>query len=404
PSLASADPLTLARLGVSPDSASRFLALAAASGAPAQVHGLSDERTTDNTVAFLRFDWKVSEAQTLTLRLGRRMDPQQPTLLSRLVLPPTGGTRTERGGGVMASLTSHFAGSLINEVRGYFSVERRDATALVAVPAGRVQVASDLPDGRHGVATLTFGGNAGLPQRADNVGLELSEELSWLPGGGAHRPKLGALLSGTGLVQNQTPNQLGTFVFPSLSALAADSPASFSRVFAPAVPGGPAWNSALYAADTSPTALYSAGLGAPGLSNAETELVCIGSAVPIPNWAAYASDPSTIPGQCADTGSTVAISPHPNVTAFARDYAPPHAWRASLGVQRRLLHALTVSLDASYARGSSQYGFRDLNLVAAPHFTLPDEAARPVYVPVDAIVPATGALGVTASRVHPEFG
>src|SRR3989441_10932599 len=69
-----------------------------------------------------------------------------------------------------------------------------------------------------------------------------------------------------------------------------------------------------------PTALYSAALGAPGLSNAETELVCIGAAVPIPDWAAYASDPSTIPGQCADTGSSVAISPHPNVTAFARDY------------------------------------------------------------------------------------
>jgi len=481
PSLASADPLTLARLGVSPDSASRFLALAAASGAPAQVHGLSDNRTTDNAVAFLRFDWKVSEAQTLTLRFDGRWDSQQPTRVSPLGLPPTGGTRTERGGGVMASLTSHFAGSLINEVRGYFSVERRYATALVPVPAGRVQVASDLPDGRHGVATLAFGGNAGLPQRVDIVGLELSEELSWLPGGGAHRPKLGALLSGTGLDQNQTPNQLGTFVFPSLSALAADSPASFSRVFAPVVQGGTAWNGALYLADSwrtgglqvtygtrlesarfsgappynravdslfalrtdripehtrlsprigfmwtggggedggptilrggvgdfqgpTPTALYSAALGAPGLSNAETELVCIGAAVPIPDWAAYASDPSTIPGQCADTGSTVAISPHPNVTAFARDYAPPHAWRASLGVQRRLLHAFTVSLDASYARGSSQYGFRDLNLVATPRFTLPDEAARPVYVPVDSIVPATGALGVTASRVHPEFG
>src|SRR5205807_2524504 len=122
--------------------------------------------------------------------------------------------------------------------------------ALVPVPAGRVQVASDLPDGRHGVATLAFGGNAGLPQRVDIVGLELSEELSWLPGGGAHRPKLGALLSGTGLDQNQTPNQLGTFVFPSLSALAADSPASFSRVFAPVVQGGTAWNGALYLADS----------------------------------------------------------------------------------------------------------------------------------------------------------
>src|SRR5206468_1305643 len=74
------------------------------------------------------------------------------------------------------------------------------------------------------------------------------------------------------------------------------------------------------------------------------------------------------------------------------------------GVQRRLLHAFTVSLDASYARGSSQYGFRDVNLVATPRFTLPDEAGRPVYVPADSIVPGTGALGFTASRVHPEFG
>ncbi|OLB54807.1 MAG: hypothetical protein AUI13_11095 [Gemmatimonadetes bacterium 13_2_20CM_2_69_23] len=481
PSLVSADPLTLARLGVSPDSASRFLALAAASGAPAQVHGLADERTTENTVAFLRFDWKVSEAQTLTLRLDGRWDSQQPTRVSPLGLPPTGGTRTERGGGVMASLTSHFAGSLINEVRGYFSADRRDATALVAVPAGRVQVASDLPDGRQGVATLAFGGNAGLPQRVNNVSLELGEELSWLPGGGAHRPKLGALLSGTGLDQNQTPNQLGTFVFPSLTALAADSPASFSRVFVPVVQGGTAWTGALYLADSwrtgglqltygarlesarfsgappynravdslfalrtdriprhsrlsprigflwtggggeggsptilrggvgdfqspTPTALYGAALGAPGLANAETELVCVGSAVPTPDWADYASDPSMIPRQCADTGSAVTIGPRPNVTTFTRDYAAPHAWRASLGVQRRLLHVFTVSLDASYARGTSQYGFRDRNLVGTPRFTLPDEAGRPVYVPADSIVPATGALGFTASRLHPEFG
>src|SRR5256712_3629281 len=153
-----------------------------------------------------------------------------------------------------------------------------------------------------------------------------------------------------------------------------------------------------------PTALYGAALGAPGLANAETELVCVGSAVPTPDWADYASDPSMIPRQCADTGSAVTIGPRPNVTTFTRDYAAPHAWRASLGVQRRLLHVFTVSLDASYARGSSQYGFRDLNLVAAPHFTLTDEAARPVYVPVDSIVPATGALGVTASRVPPEVG
>src|SRR3989440_9817875 len=73
-----------------------------------------------------------------------------------------------------------------------------------------------------------------------------------------------------------------------------------------------------------PTALYSAALGAPGLSNAETELVCIGSAVPIPDWAAYASDPATIPGRGAGTRSTLAISPHPDGTSFAPGYPPPH--------------------------------------------------------------------------------
>src|SRR5207249_1422404 len=296
-----------------------------------------------------------------------------------LGLPPTGGTRTERGGGVMASLTSHFAGSLINEVRGYLSADRRDATALVTVPAGRVQVASDLPDGRQGVATLAFGGNSGLPQRVDNVSLELSEELSWLPGGGGHRPKLGALLSGTGLDQNQTPNQLGTIVLPSLSALAADSPASFSRVFAPVVQGGTAWNGALYLADSWRTGglqlTYGTRLESARFSGAPPYNRAADSLLPL------RTDP--IPVQCADTGSTVATSPHPNVTAFARDYAPPHAWRASFGVQRRLLHAFSVSLDAGYARGTSQYGFRDVNLVATPRFTLPDEAGRPVYVPAD---------------------
>src|SRR2546430_6819023 len=65
----------------------RFLALAAASGAPAQVRGLSDERTTDNAVAFLRFDWKVSEAQTLTRSEEHTSELQsQSNLVCRLLL------------------------------------------------------------------------------------------------------------------------------------------------------------------------------------------------------------------------------------------------------------------------------------------------------------------------------
>src|SRR2546429_2940285 len=70
----------------------------------------------------------------------------------------------------------------------------------------------------------------------------------------------------------------------------------------------------------------------------------------------------------------------------------------------RRLGDFSLTMDASYARGKSQYGFRDLNLVGAPGFTLSNEADRPVYVPADSIVPSTGAVSLTASRAHPEFG
>src|SRR5438874_5150318 len=153
-----------------------------------------------------------------------------------------------------------------------------------------------------------------------------------------------------------------------------------------------------------PSGLYSAALGAPGLSNAETQLVCVGSAVPSPDWTQYALDPATIPSQCVDTATTITITPPPNATVFDREDAAAHAWRASLGVQRRVHGTYTVSVDAAYARGRSQYGFRDLNLVATPRFTLADEANRPVYVPADSIVPATGALSLQQSRVRPQFG
>ena len=481
PSLTSADAATLQQLGVSPDSASRFLSLARSTGVPLTVAGLPQDRSGDNTLALLRLDWKASDAHTLTLRLDGRWDSQEPTLVNSLALPATGGTRSERAGGVMAAVTSYFGGNVINELRGYVSATHRESRPYLAMPAALVVVASDLPDSSQGVATLSVGGNDGLPQRTNNRSVEVSEELSWLPASGAHRLKLGAYLNGTRISENQTPNQLGTFVFPSLAAFAADSAAMFLRTVAPLERAGTAWNSALYAGDTwrpggglqvtygvrlesarfsdpplynravdslfvvrtdqiptevhlsprvgftwsfagtadephtsylrggfgdfrslTPTSWYAAALGAPGLPTAETQVACVGSAVPTPDWSQYARDPSTIPSQCLASGGTA--PPQPNVTVFAPDYAAPRAWRGSLGWLRRFHGNDWVSVEASYARGVNQYGFRDLNLVGMSRFTLPDEDHRPVYVPMDSIVPATGALSSTASRVHPEFG
>ncbi|HEV2751893.1 MAG TPA: carboxypeptidase regulatory-like domain-containing protein [Gemmatimonadales bacterium] len=486
PSLASADPGTLVRLGVSPDSAARFVALASAAGVPVTLSNQYDERATNNTLGLLRLDWQASDAHTLMLRLDGSWESQEPTRVGTLALPATGGTRTASGGGVMASLTSYFGGRFINELRGYVARQRRDTRPFLALPNALVVVTSDLPNSGQGVAALAFGGNGGLPQHTDNRSLEIADEFSWLPGLTAHRLKVGVDVIGTRLEESQTPNQFGTFIYPSLAALAADSPATFTRTLVPVAQPGTAWNSAVYAGDTwrpgaggglqltygvrlettrfsgapqynravdslfgvrtdripsevhvsprlgftwalgdgsdgpqttflrggagdfrslTPTSLYAAALGAPGLASAETQLTCVGSAVPRPDWSRYAQDPSTIPSACTDTTAAVTVAPRPDVTAFAPGFGAPRARRASLALVRRFGRSnYWVTLEGSYARGVSQYGFRDLNLVTTPRFALPAEAGRPVYVPADSIVPATGAVSSSASRLHPEFG
>ncbi|HEV2669975.1 MAG TPA: TonB-dependent receptor [Gemmatimonadales bacterium] len=479
-SLTSADPGTLGRLGVNPDSAARFVALVGANGVPVTVPGRYDDRSTGNALGLLRLDWQASDVHTLTLRLDGNWESQEPTRVGTLALPGTGGIRTTSGGGVMASLTSFFGERFINELRGYAARQRRNARPFLALPAAYVIVTSDLPNGGQGVAALAFGGNPGLPQYTDNRSLEFADEFSWMPGSQAHRLKLGVDVIGIRLDENQTPNQFGMFIYPSLADLAANRPASFARTLVSDIRAGTSWNSAAYAADTwrpggglqvmygvrlegarfsgappynrrvdslfgvrtdripsethlsprigfawalrggattflrggagdfrslTPTSLYAAALSAAGLTTAESRLSCVGAEVPTSDWSAYTQDPSTIPSQCADTAAVVPLDPRPNVTVFTPDFRAPHARRASLA----LLHRFGASnywftLEGTYARGLSQYGFRDLNLVTTPRFTLPDEAGRPVYVPVDSIVPATGAVSSASSRLHPEFG
>src|SRR5438477_179858 len=134
PSLTSADAATLDRLGVDPDSASRFRALAGATGTPAVLPGRSDERAGYNTLGLLRLDWQASPGQTVTLRLDGHWISQEPTHVGTLALPATGARRSQRSGGVMASLTSYLGGNFVNEARGYVAADRKDVRALLALP------------------------------------------------------------------------------------------------------------------------------------------------------------------------------------------------------------------------------------------------------------------------------
>lgn len=154
-----------------------------------------------------------------------------------------------------------------------------------------------------------------------------------------------------------------------------------------------------------PWQLFSAARDATGLANSQSQLYCVGDAVPVPDWDAYAIDPTSIPAACAGVASPLPISGRgPSVSVFDSGFGASRSWRASLGFQRRLFQMIGVSVDATYALGVSQQGMRDLNLNTAPRFTLPSEGNRPVFVPAEAIVPGTGEVGFLASRIDPAFG
>jgi hypothetical protein len=153
---------------------------------------------------------------------------------------------------------------------------------------------------------------------------------------------------------------------------------------------------------TAPAQLFATALNATGLNNGQALLTCIGPAAPTPDWASYLNDPSTIPTTC-NGGTSVFANQRRSVTVFDPAFSAPRAWRASLGLNRRFWDRYSFSIDAGYALGLSQTGQTDINLDTVPRFTLANERNRPVFAPPGAIIPATGAIPLIASRLYPQF-
>lgn len=154
---------------------------------------------------------------------------------------------------------------------------------------------------------------------------------------------------------------------------------------------------------TMPTSIPGTAQAQSGLLDTESQLICVGDAVPIPDWSEYASSAAAIPTSC-NGPATPANLGVPNITTYASDYGAAKTWRASLGLRKRIWDTWSLSLDGSYVRGIDQSASRDLNLVTTPRFTLGGEDGRPVYALPDEIIPGTGAIPLSASRIDPAYG
>ncbi len=249
-SLLSASSASLTRLGLQPDSAAHFLNFLSGTGLPLMTDDSLANRSTDDFSSIERLDFMLSSSQTLTVRGDYRHNRSQPTGVGALSVPAAGGTTQSAGGGGMATLSSRFGTKVINELRAYLSGTSNSGTAFNDLPQGRVQVVSSLDNGSLSVSNLSFGGNSGLAQRRSSNSLEVSEELSLLPGNRNHRLKAGLLINRSSSSQVVAANLTGTFFFNSLADLENDHPTSFTRTLRASDRASTSVNSALYFGDT----------------------------------------------------------------------------------------------------------------------------------------------------------
>lgn len=142
-----------------------------------------------------------------------------------------------------------------------------------------------------------------------------------------------------------------------------------------------------------------------GLASGIQQLVCTGTAVPVPNWSAYVGEPSTIPDRCADgTGGTIFANSAPNVVVFGKSFVPQRSVRSNLSWQGPILDArFSLNTEATWSLNMNQQQSVDINFLPSQQFALAGESGRPVYVAPSSIDPLTGAIASRDARVSSAF-
>ena len=133
------------------------------------------------------------------------------------------------------------------------------------------------------------------------------------------------------------------------------------------------------------------------------QLLCVGSATPLPDWQRYSVDASSVPSTCATGAPSAFVDVAPAVSLFSPSYALARSWRGNLRFGSAL-GLFRYSLDGWYSANVNQPGLVDANFTDRPRFSLPDEGNRPVFVSSSSIVPATGIVSLGDARRDATFG
>jgi hypothetical protein len=244
-SLLSVGDAALTAAGVSPDSAARLVQLLGAQRLPVTASNVPGNAISQTASFVTRIDHaprkpgtRDPNTQTWNVSLFTNIADDQAQALSPLSVPTRGGRHRTLFAGTQLDYSRYF-GDVLSDLRTALSTNRERGTPYLRAPGGNVLVSSTLPSGDAALTGLDFGGNGMLDIDRSSWTWETISETRWYARGRPHRIKVTAESRLDGYSQSAPENLLGTFSFPSLAALEAGAPSSFSRTLsAPARTGG----------------------------------------------------------------------------------------------------------------------------------------------------------------------
>lgn len=139
-----------------------------------------------------------------------------------------------------------------------------------------------------------------------------------------------------------------------------------------------------------------------GLPGSALRLLCVGDAVPTPDWDGYVSGTSAIPGACANGLPTLADRA-PGVRSLDPSYRPARSWRGNLSWSTSAFRT-DISVEGVASLNRAQPSSVNANFAGVSRFSLDAESGRPVFVTQSSIAGASGAVSPVASRRDTSFG
>lgn len=256
-SLSDASANLLQHAGVSSDSVAQLLNTLSTKGIPTQSPAVPRTDVSQGASFIGRldhapYDWdKFRRASTTWGMLGFGAISSDNTVgLAPTSVATRGASRSQATGMLQALFSTYIHGDYLNEERSGVTFSRTKSEPYLALPSGRVLVASSFPDGTGGLASLGFGGDASTLNDTRQWTWETTSETQFYANGReAHKIKLNADTRFDATSQRASSNALGTFAFNSLNDVITDQPVSFTRSLATPSLSGAVWNGFIAASD-----------------------------------------------------------------------------------------------------------------------------------------------------------